>query len=52
MQPVELDCSGAGQVACTCVYTLSLIMRIFVIINDILQHYYDERCSSERRSSC
>ncbi len=27
--------------------TLNLIIRIFTIIYDVLQHYYDERCSPE-----
>ncbi len=31
--------------------TLSLIIRIFTIIYNVLQHYYDKQCSSETLSS-
>ncbi len=31
--------------------TLSLIIKIFTIMYDVLQHYYDERCSPESWSS-
>ncbi len=35
-----------------CVFwTLSLIIRIIMIIYDVLQHYYDESCSEESWSS-
>ncbi len=34
-----------------CFYTLSLIIGIFTIVYDGLQHHYDKRCSTESWSS-
>ncbi len=44
---VYKDIMGHTQGHCT----LSLKKRIFMIIYDVLQHYYDNRCSPESWSS-
>ncbi len=41
-----------GEVFCFCFFcTLSLIVRIFPVTYDVLQHYYDERFSHKSWSS-
>ncbi len=45
LQEASNICSLILKEKCSAFCTFSLIMRIFMIIYDVLQHYSDERCS-------